>query len=333
MGRAHLSTQYGLDDAPCRRSPCIQEPPKWIDAPYDLDAAVGGPDEVYEAFLADGEQFERPPSVVAAPVLSRIQYADSDEASDVTTLPSTRVPSPVRRDEDGSDTTVDRGSRVLELLEPLANARAAAHPAIQAALADSNAGLRPLVLRLVQILRPHITLALAPFTDIPEVEFLGNMFERSLVLDVLSPPGSGSPARYTSSDILSALDAAEETLYVQPVEDTLGADPTSQMEPISGEETQPTEVEDIWWIRTAESTSSTPNRYAPRVIPGRVSTPSDNGTSSTTSSVSNSRAPSPQAPPRVFRARDARRDVVIQTAQGYHPFLATPRYVNPEPLR
>ncbi|KAG8894547.1 hypothetical protein FRB99_001189 [Tulasnella sp. 403] len=226
MGRVQLSTQYGIDDAPQPKSSSYPHPPRFIDAPFDLDADADAPDVVYEAFLTP-EQLRASEERTDIAIVQResapspVESIESDEtSSDETTQPSTRVPSPVRQDRGShtlprADSPADRGLRVLELMEPLDNARAAALPAIRAAIAEGATEPRPLVLRLAAILRPHITAALAPFiTELPEASLLGHIYERSLLFEVLhSDPASPFASGFPRNEILAAVNAAEEVMF------------------------------------------------------------------------------------------------------------------------
>ncbi|KAG8991177.1 hypothetical protein FRB94_009801 [Tulasnella sp. JGI-2019a] len=213
MGRAHLSSRFGIDAPLSARSP-VPQLPKYVDAPFDLDADVlDGPDVVYEAFLTSDEirQREDTPLVVVtrenAP--SPVESIESDESGTTTTDPLTRVPSPSAQDRGSATRPSSPGMDVLNLLEPLTDARSAALPALQAALATNTADIGPLVLRLIAILRPHIIAALDPFRQsMPDVDFLGHMFEFSLILDLL-PAEHPTLATFPRAVVLAALEAAE----------------------------------------------------------------------------------------------------------------------------
>ncbi|KAG8854909.1 hypothetical protein FRB96_007309 [Tulasnella sp. 330] len=219
MGRAHLSSRFGID-APIRSPASAPAPqlPKYLDAPFDLDADVlEGPDVVYEAFLTPDEirQREDTPSVSVAreSAPSPVDSIESDESATTTnTEPVTRIPSPADRGQSPTSSVArssSPGMNVLNLLEPLTNARSAALPALQAALAANTAEIGPLVGRLISILRPHIATALDPFREtMPDVEFLGHMFERSLILDML-PADHLSMVTFPRANVLAALDEAE----------------------------------------------------------------------------------------------------------------------------
>lgn len=237
MGRAHLSSQYGIDDSipptsplhynhleynqNAPRSPHPSILPKFLDRPFDLDAELpDGPDVVYEAFLTttitdhNGGPIVVPPRTSAP---SPVESIDTDEATtDAPTEPLTRVPTPAEHDPGHRTSSPSAtGLSVLELMEPLSNARSAALPALREVVdntttaATEETAIAPLVQRLIGILRPHISSAIAPFrSTMPDVEFLGHMFERSLILDVL-PIEPSSGAVFPRAAVLAALDAAD----------------------------------------------------------------------------------------------------------------------------
>ncbi|KAG8951880.1 hypothetical protein FRC04_005572 [Tulasnella sp. 424] len=383
MGRVQLSTAFGID-GPRRTTTNLKypEPPLYTDAPFDLDSDVDAPDAVYEAFLTQEELDARINTVTvigndSASIPSAVAIQadrdtapspiESDESSSVTatTQPPTRVGSPAREDRRGAPSPSQRsaspvGSSVLQLMEPLTLARYNAMPAVNAALAEAvDAGAEPLVAAISSILRPHITSALAPFLqDIPEVEYFGHMFERSLVLELLS-------GRFSRSDILSALDAAEEEMHrsvaptVEVVEETASDSGSDfSLESVSDDLAMSDAGSDSrspspgsWNDRSAQpsptlqhpdTTTPAPNALtvnpallptAPSARPQVLDVDTDDDTHSTSSSsAATSSAPGPRYSvqsgirnfaPRVFRARDAvvRPQVIMDEVPGtnFHP--------------
>lgn len=343
MGRAQLSARYNTHDAP-RSKRRANDPPRYVDAPFDLDADA--PDAVYEAFLTPEEVRAReaaqandgtptgrtiaiPPREAAPSPVESID-SDGDTASEATTTqPSTRVPTP------RADSPAESGLRVLTLLEPLSSARDAAAPALQAAVAAGITDCPTLALRLVSILRPCITAALSPFRNqIPEVEILGSAFERSIVLDILGPDSVTSDGpRFSRAEILAGLNAADEVLFTRAARTAsassqdaqeLVADPGSEEHSDAGSIDRsvspastgswisdgPAIERQEWWNdRPWNRRIASPTRPSPILHPRTVALSTDVDTdddsrSTTSSSAASSTPRSPAFTPRVFRARD-----------------------------
>ncbi|KIO34143.1 hypothetical protein M407DRAFT_240758 [Tulasnella calospora MUT 4182] len=377
MGRVQLSTAFGIDGPRRTTSLKYPEPPLYIEAPFDFDSDVDAPDTVYEAFLTREELAARDNTFIVVgnnsaviPSAAAIQAAretapspiESDESSNVT-VPPTRIPSPVREDRrdapSPSDLSTPVGSRILQLLEPLALARDNAMPAVNAVLAEAaGTDVVLLVARIASIIRPQIESALAPFLeDIPQVEYFGRTFESSLLLELLG-------GRFSRTAILAALDSFEEMSLsvapaVQVVEeaasesdsdfslDTVSDDlamsdtGTDSRSPSpgswSGRSAQPSPS-----LQPSNNTATTPSTLTvnPALVPTApsarthvldVDTDDDaHSTSSSSAAASSTSGPgySMQSgirnfTPRVFRARDAvvRPQVILDEGPGtnFHP--------------
>lgn len=379
MGRVQLSTAFGIDGPRRTTNAKYPEPPLYTDAPFDLDSDVDAPDTVYEAFLTREELALRGntitvvgnsaviPSAAAAQAARETAPSpiESDESSSVTptTQPPTRIPSPIREDRrdapSPNQASSPVGSRILQLMEPLALARDNAMPAVNAVFAESaGADVIPLVSRIASIIRPQIDSALAPFLeDMPEVEFFGRTFESSLFLELLG-------GRFSRNAILGALDAFEEMYLaaaptgqvveeaasesdsdfsLDTVSDDLGMSDigTDSRSPSpgswSGRSAQPSPT-----LQPSNATAATPSTLTvnPALVPTApsartqvldIDTDDDaHSTSSSSAAASSTSGPrySTQSgirnfTPRVFRARDAvvRPQVIMDEVPGasFHP--------------